>query len=89
MHRVRSRVAHSSDSHILDLFVRTELRRRWQVELNIMMGLVCTHNINGVDDDGVWAHRSGEYVSGGVMFIWPLVWEEWPWRRWFGGRHLR
>ena len=88
MHRVRSRVAHSSDSHILDLFVCTELRRRWQVELNMMMGLVCTHNINGVDDDGVWAHRSGEYVSGGVMFIWPLVWEEWPWRRWFGGRHL-
>jgi hypothetical protein len=49
------------------LFVCTKLCRRWQVELDMMMGLVCTHNIDGVDDDGVWAHNlwSGEYVLGG------------------------
>ena len=36
----------------------------------------------GVADDGICARSlwSGEYDSGGVMFIWPLVWEEPPWR---------
>jgi hypothetical protein len=67
---VRSRVAYSSDSYILDLFVCTELRRRRQVELDMVMGLVCTHNIDGVGDDGdgVCARSSWsrENVFGGV-----------------------
>ena len=46
------------------------------------------HNFDGVDADGVWARSlwSGENVLGGLGFVWPLVCEERPWRRWFRGR---
>ena len=49
------------------------------------------HNIDGVNNDGVCTHSlwSGENVLGGVGFVWPLVWEEWPWRRWFRGQQRR
>jgi hypothetical protein len=44
----------------------------------MVMGLVCIHNIDGVNDDGVCAHSSWsqENVFSGVGFVWPLVWEE-------------
>ncbi len=46
------------------------------------------HNFDGGDADGVWARNvwSGDNVLGGLGFVWPLVWEERPWMRWFGGQ---